>query len=119
MAVPVAGVYIHIPFCARKCRYCDFHSRRYDAALADSLIEAIAGEWTQVLRRHGLSALRPATVYIGGGTPSILSPGQWQRLLALIARDFGSDPEREWTVECNPESFDERAASLWVSAGVN
>jgi len=111
------SLYIHIPFCARKCRYCDFYSRPYDPALADALIEAFEHEWQLVKNRLLPPGTPIATVFFGGGTPSVLSKQQWTRLAAFInALPRASDCE--WTIECNPESFSNEKARQWTDAGV-
>jgi oxygen-independent coproporphyrinogen-3 oxidase len=113
------SLYIHIPFCARKCRYCDFYSVIYDKFLADSYIDALAKE-ISLLGKNGVIKDRPAvqTVYFGGGTPSALLPGQLKRLCDLVRGNFALAPGLEWTVECNPESFSQDKAQVLLDSGV-
>jgi oxygen-independent coproporphyrinogen III oxidase len=95
------SVYIHVPFCGVKCGYCDFYSVPFDPAGHAGIIDAILRQ----LRSYG-DLLRPAgysTVYIGGGTPNILPPRQFQHLVEGIAAYIGPRNGEEWTVELNPE----------------
>lgn len=106
----MAGLYVHIPYCHSKCAYCDFFSspnRKDESALA----ECIVSEYQS--RKGETSA--PDTLYIGGGTPSILSE---QSLISL----FGVLPVsgmREVTIEANPEDVTREKAELWRSLGIN
>ncbi len=118
--VRAPAVYVHAPFCARRCSYCDFAvtvRRRGDA-----------NEWTEALRdelelveREGLIA--PAaelrTLYVGGGTPSLLGPHAMTALGDLLGRERLSRADLEWTCEANPESFSSDVARGWARAGVN
>jgi oxygen-independent coproporphyrinogen-3 oxidase len=111
------GLYLHIPFCLRRCSYCDFFStagkRRFLSAHARALgreIE-IAGE----------AGERPAagSVFLGGGTPSLLDPGQVEAIVAGIRHAFRLDPEAEITIEANPGTVDRVRLSEYRKAGVN
>jgi oxygen-independent coproporphyrinogen-3 oxidase len=101
-----ASLYLHIPFCASKCAYCDFYSvpcRRDDPRL-DVLVERLlddAGRWV-----HDFGINRIPTLYIGGGTPSLLGAARIARLLTGLGRLWQEAPD-ELTVELNPESLDE------------
>lgn len=108
----MAGIYVHIPFCHAKCAYCDFYSRA-GAALADGFIGALAREFDT--RRHELASLSVDTIYLGGGTPSILSPAQFGRVAAI----FSSLSPSEFTVEANPEDIDGPRLKAWRQAGIN
>jgi oxygen-independent coproporphyrinogen-3 oxidase len=112
------SLYIHIPFCARKCRYCDFSSRPYGREAADRFIGALRVDWERAADRLGLADARFDTVFIGGGTPSTLSIDQWDRLHRELFEPMGLDRAREWTVECNPESFSRDKARQWRASGV-
>jgi oxygen-independent coproporphyrinogen III oxidase len=112
------SLYVHIPFCVKKCRYCDFYSVPYDQTRARDYGDALVQEWEGVCARFEDEPLSIDTVYIGGGTPSVLSPPQLQRLCSSISSMADCSECREWTVECNPESFTEEKAQILVSAGV-
>ena len=107
------GVYIHIPFCRQKCFYCDFPSfagrERYERDYIDALCREIAVQGALYRGRWG----RPATIYMGGGTPSVLPPELMEKLLAKIQEVFvaedgegGQKNPLEFTVECNPGTID-------------
>src|SRR6476646_8922914 len=97
VGVPNFGVYVHVPFCAHRCDYCDFATWTDRAHLIDEYVDAMLVE----LARNRDS--RPATsVFFGGGTPSLLPAGTLLRVLDAIERT----PDAEVTVECNPDSAD-------------
>ena len=116
-------VYIHVPFCGRRCSYCDFAIAVRKDVPADAFIDAIMAELAT--RRISLNATSLRTLYLGGGTPSKLGGHGLARLLHEIARTAGVDQfsslsgEREITVEANPEDVSTEAAALWAAAGVN
>lgn len=101
------GLYIHVPFCAAKCPYCDFYSvvggERMDAYCA-----AVTDELTTLRRAgayaEGLRDRKIATVYFGGGTPSLLGADRLSALLGTVKETFSVAPGAEITVECNPSS---------------
>ncbi|HVP56525.1 MAG TPA: radical SAM family heme chaperone HemW [bacterium] len=105
------GIYAHFPFCLSKCRYCNFNSYEFDASLArayvTALLEDIAREAVQWSGRTGR---RFSTVYLGGGTPSLLKERQLAAIIGSLARCFEVAPSAEVTLECNPATVD--AASL-------
>ncbi|MFW6245100.1 MAG: radical SAM protein, partial [Fibrobacterota bacterium] len=71
------SLYVHIPFCVRKCRYCDFYSIPFDTSLARQYIEALGREWEMMQQELSLQSRSVRTVYIGGGTPSLLDADLW------------------------------------------
>ena len=111
------GLYLHIPFCRAKCRYCDFYSRggckEVPEAYVDALIAAL-GRWREEAA-GGAGALRPGTVYFGGGTPGLLRPEQVKRLLAAA----DPLPGAEVTLEANPDGLTAGLLAGWRRAGVN
>lgn len=113
-----AAVYVHAPFCARRCVYCDFAVTVARAPDPAPWLEALGAE-LELLDRVGLApAPRLDTLYVGGGTPSLLGPGAMQGLAALLGGDRLATVE-EWTVEANPESITPELAEAWREAGVN
>ncbi len=94
----MTGLYIHVPFCKRKCFYCDFISFNYDERKADDYIKALFKE-SRKYKKEKIS-----TVYIGGGTPSMLSAHQLQTLIDGIKKHFDATEIEEFTFELNPES---------------
>ncbi|MXV96355.1 MAG: radical SAM family heme chaperone HemW [Gemmatimonadetes bacterium] len=116
----IGNVYVHAPFCARRCCYCDFAvtvDRRPDST---RWLDTIRTE-LKTLEATGDAPLADAleTLYVGGGTPSVLDP----RSLGALAGLFGLGPVRdrriEWTAEANPESFTAAVAHEWATCGVN
>jgi oxygen-independent coproporphyrinogen-3 oxidase len=113
-------VYLHVPFCARRCSYCDFAiAVRRDvpsAAYADAVLREWAG-W----QSHEVWAESPGveSVYLGGGTPSRLEPGAIARILERIAAARTVAPDAEVTLEANPDDVTLEAARAWRAAGVN
>lgn len=110
------GLYIHIPYCRSKCRYCDFYSVPASAAVPDEYIHAVLKSFAGFAPKGEDGApLPPATVYFGGGTPSLLSAGQVLRILKEVNPQSGA----EITLEANPESCTEEKLCGWRAAGVN
>lgn len=115
------ALYVHVPFCARRCSYCDFAVAAVRRPPVDAWLEAIDGELARVAAREGWSLpLELETIYVGGGTPSLLGVGAMVRLRERLERyAVWSDSAVEWTAEANPESFDGELARDWRGAGVN
>ncbi|HEX2957863.1 MAG TPA: radical SAM family heme chaperone HemW [Chitinispirillaceae bacterium] len=113
------SLYIHIPFCVRKCRYCDFYSVPYQEDLADRYIEALGKELELFLLQYGWNKPVIDTIFFGGGTPSILSVHQWSRICERIHSLVSLSENCEWTVECNPDSFSEEKVRACLDCGVN
>ena len=108
-------LYLHIPFCARRCTYCDFAIAVRRRVPADRFVEAVRAEYRH---RSGAEQWEPApfeTVYLGGGTPSQLPPDAVRRLLDTFPRSS----EAEVTLEANPDDVTPGAVSAWRDAGVN
>ena len=99
----MAGIYIHIPFCKKLCFYCDFY-RVLAPEDKFSLIEAISKE--SELRKDYLDQEVVSTIYIGGGTPSVLSVGELQIILNQIHKNYKIDSDCEITIELNPDDVD-------------
>lgn len=111
------GLYIHIPFCARKCPYCDFYSVRYDSALVAGYVSAVMRNISAYADRYG--KLSVGTVYFGGGTPSLLSPAYIDGILSCVREKFSLSPDAEVTMECNPTLSDREKLSAYRKSGVN
>ena len=118
-----AGIYIHIPFCRSRCSYCDFATGMYESGIAGRYVSALCAEikaWREV---EQLSVVD--TIYIGGGTPSLLEPTQIARILNSIKDRFEVGDSAEITLEINPGDGGASAASrresmsLWLTAGIN
>ena len=109
----VEHLYVHVPFCAKKCAYCAFYSEAASGQLVHRYVEALLREMQCVA-----SDLNPKTIFFGGGTPSLLSLGQWERILQTVRR-LGWHGAAEWTVECNPATVSLDKAKLLRDGGVN
>jgi len=122
------SVYVHIPFCLAKCGYCDFNSYALDglialgragedwaARYADALIREAEGR----SRALGIGGRRVETVFFGGGTPSLMPPGETARLLDALRRLFRLAPDAEVTAEANPGAADAARFAALRAAGVN
>ena len=111
------GVYVHVPFCASRCGYCDFNTYVTGEAEPAGFAEAIAAE-LRLARRVLGDALPPAaTVFVGGGTPTLLAPGELAAILAAVREHVGLAPGAEVTTEANPESVDARSLAALRQAG--
>ncbi len=114
------SVYVHFPWCLRKCPYCDFATSPRERAAIDhrGYADAVARELA--FRAPALSGARLYSVFFGGGTPSLWEPEQLGRVLAGIRGAFSAEhSELEITVECNPSSLDEARARALREVGVN
>lgn len=108
------GVYIHIPFCKAKCKYCAFISTP-DFSLQKTYVDALVAEIRSAPIKNGVAD----TVYIGGGTPSCLYRGGLCEIMSAVREKFNILPHAEITVECNPESVDGAFISECKDIGVN
>lgn len=120
-AVEPFGVYLHVPFCVHKCRYCDFVTYAGREALIPAYVRALVAEIRQAPQRWPGPLPRVATVFWGGGTPSLLPPDAFVAVHAAIGETFGRAGAApvEITVEANPETVDEAYWSGLRAAGVN
>lgn len=116
--VTPTSVYIHIPFCSHKCYYCDFTAYHVDGQPVDQYLTALAGEMALVTEQTPPEEIQ--TIYVGGGTPTILTPKQMESLLQVIKRHFPKQAENlEFTVEANPESTSLALLETMKAGGVN
>ncbi len=113
----MAGLYVHIPFCHRKCIYCAFYSVAPYGSIKDDAVECLLRELKE--RENELNE-DCHTLYIGGGTPSLLSARQWRKLTGGIKKILGSRlSPSEFTIEVNPDDVSEEMADEWCDSGVN
>jgi oxygen-independent coproporphyrinogen-3 oxidase len=109
----ITSLYVHVPFCAKKCAYCAFYSEAGDGALIARYAQALAREMELVA-----AELQPQTVFFGGGTPSLLNLRQWETIFRAMQR-LNLLGAAEWTVECNPATVSADKARLLRDWGVN
>ncbi|MHB8522903.1 MAG: radical SAM family heme chaperone HemW [Limisphaerales bacterium] len=109
----ITSLYVHVPFCAHKCNYCAFYSEASNGAVMERYVSALIRELELVAED-----LKPATIFFGGGTPSLLNLGQWSRIFRAMER-LDLLGAAEWTVECNPATVSLDKARLLRSYGVN
>lgn len=109
-------LYVHVPFCARRCVYCDFSIAVRSKIPSSEFIAGIDREWQL---RHEHSEFRLETLYFGGGTPSKLDVGGVGRLLDIVRRRAEIQPNAEVTLEANPEDVTRASARAWRAAGIN
>lgn len=115
------GIYIHIPFCARKCNYCDFYSLALGEDEKKNYIEALKREIKEVSTRVSAD-YEVYTIYFGGGTPSIIKADYIKEVLDVIKSNFKlykDDFYPEITIECNPKTVDMNKLSIYKEAGIN
>lgn len=116
-SLPRLGLYIHIPFCERKCPYCDFNTYAGLEGLFQATVEALIAEmkrWADPLAGRTIS-----TVFVGGGTPTVLSPKQLEQLFDAVLRTFRIAEDAEITCEANPGAVDREKFAVLRSLGVN
>lgn len=114
---PFRHLYLHLPFCKHKCGYCDFNAYAGMDRLMRDYIGALERELSAAREQHPFTSLE--TVYLGGGTPSLLPAELIARLLRFVAATFEVAPGAEVTVEANPASTDEARMQAWLDGGVN
>lgn len=113
----MAGLYIHIPFCESKCIYCDFYSMANNNHLIDKYIDALLVEAAQ--RKNELNSETITTVYLGGGTPSLLSITQLSKLVNGLKKVFDFSAVEEFTIEENPDDVTADYIQQAKSLGIN
>ncbi len=110
------SLYLHVPFCRHICDYCALYSIVDDR---DSTRDAYLAKMTAQLQTHSAELQNLDSIFIGGGTPSALTPDQLRLLLAAVNLNTRRRDSCEWTVECNPGSVTEEKIALLAAAGVN
>lgn len=117
------GLYISVPFCRSKCTYCNFASGVFSATQMGQYVERLAADMRAMrsfAAEHGAEAPEPAdTIYLGGGTPSLLPPHELKKLLFHLRQEFPVLPKAEITVECAPGTLTDSIIQALVTRGVN
>lgn len=112
------GLYLHIPFCRSKCPYCDFCSfPRPDPQVMSDYVACLIRSIEQWGEKCGSRTVD--TVYFGGGTPTLLSSADAERLTAAVFSGFSLQKDAEVTLECNPATVNRETLAVWKSGGVN
>src|SRR5260370_25677763 len=116
------GLYISVPFCRSKCTYCNFASGVFSAAQMERYVERV-GEDVAASRdlaaKHGADVPEPLdSIYLGGGTPSLLQPIQLRKLFFILRNEFAPAPHSEITVECAPGTLTDEIVETLVGCGV-
>ena len=117
LATGAPGLYVHVPFCSAICPYCDFSVLTGSAARRDSFVGTLAGE-AAGLAEAGFPGGAFDTVYLGGGTPSLLTRGQLESLLGAVRASLPIAADAWITLEANPEDVTEEAVESWRELGV-
>ena len=109
------GLYLHIPFCSRKCEYCNFNSGPLDPTARQAYLAALTGEMTG----SPWKGYTVKTVSFGGGTPSELTSTELGQLVDTLRRTFVLKPEAEWSIECNPDGVNSAFFVALLEMGFN
>ena len=114
-------LYLHVPFCRSKCRYCAFFSEPLSRGGGDELLSLWSGTLLRDIRQWAERLGHPSveTVFFGGGTPSLVPPDSLERLIDAIAQNFALDSRAEISMEANPESMSPERAEDFSRCGVN
>jgi len=105
----MAGIYIHIPFCKTRCSYCDFYTQT-DTKHKDTYVDAVCKEL--ILRKDYLNKESVQTIYFGGGTPSLLSLSDFEKIFETINRNYSVNDNNEITLEANPDDLNDSYVSI-------
>ncbi|NLJ70071.1 MAG: radical SAM family heme chaperone HemW [Clostridiaceae bacterium] len=119
---PIESLYIHVPFCTRKCGYCDYYSISSKVADFSAFYQGLQTELAATLsdiKQNNLCLNRLKTFYMGGGTPSVLPPDVMTSVISLIRKEIGFAQDLEFTIEVNPEPIGHNTVSAAIEAGAN
>ncbi len=116
METKAKGLYVHIPFCVRKCNYCDFASESAPESKVNKYIDKLISE---IELYSGEQKIKVDTVFFGGGTPSLLSPDKFHKIVDAISKSFDLSALSEFTVEVNPATLNDDKIKAYKRAGVN
>ncbi len=111
-----AGIYVHIPFCRSRCSYCDFATDVYKNA---ETVERYANAVCREIESFKQPGEKVETIYFGGGTPSLLTPAQLEKILDAIYKKFSVEPKIELTMEMNPATVTLDSLKAYKFVGVN
>lgn len=113
---PCRSIYVHLPFCRTRCGYCDFYVQLLSQGAVTPLVDAVLAELAAYQARVPLAV---DTIFVGGGTPTVLPPAELARVLAALRTTVAPDATLEFTVEANPATVTDEVARVLVDHGVN
>jgi len=113
------SIYIHFPFCIKKCNYCDFVSYKFASHNTDQYIDCLIKEIKLFAEKNAVEGVRISSIYFGGGTPSLITPEQLARVFETLNSVFVLSSVREITLEANPETINKTKFSKFRKLGVN
>ena len=113
-----AGIYLHIPFCERKCLYCDFYSVPFDDKAFSRYINALFSE-ISIASESNYGEFSYDTIFLGGGTPSLMSTNNIADVMEKLSDKFNIENETEITMECNPSSLSNEKIEGYSRCGIN
>lgn len=114
----MTGIYIHVPFCSRKCSYCDFYSVE-QLDMIESWVQSLKIEIAHRRVQQGALSAPARSVFFGGGTPSLLTPLQLASIAVSVREHFDVAADAEWTMECNPGTVSLSSLTEYRNAGIN
>jgi len=114
----MAGIYIHIPFCRKKCFYCDYFSIE-SLNLLTGYIDALLLEIDIRFKYQNFEFPEISTVFIGGGTPSMLHPTMLEKIITKLEKSFNIKSDAEWSLEANPETLNFELLKEYKRLGIN
>lgn len=109
------GIYVHIPFCKRKCNYCDFYSIKWNDEFENKYIKALLKE----INSYGNMKYEVDTIFVGGGTPTIIKPENMEKIVVEIKNSFLVDDNSEISIEANPNTLTNDNLSIYKKIGIN
>ena len=112
------GIYLHVPFCLKRCHFCAFYLVMHEEQRVEQFLQAFEQEIALYAGQLEISRRTVSTVYVGGGTPTALLPGQLAKILAVMTSRFSLSEKCEITVEATPESLTAKYADILQQAGV-
>lgn len=112
-------IYVHLPFCVKKCDYCDFLSGPYSEDIRSAYVQAVLKEIRSLGRRERAENWKVRSIFFGGGTPSLMNGEEITQILDEIRRDFQFEPEAEISLEANPGTLTENKLKAYQSGGIN
>lgn len=112
------GIYVHVPFCRKKCSYCDFYSVRWDDELEHKYVEAVIDEIEEYKKALGCG-FKVDTLYFGGGTPTIINPSNIKKITDSVGKFSEIEDDAEISMEANPNTLTDENLKEYKKAGIN